>query len=138
MSYFDDKDAAEILGHGALGLDADDIAAMIKLAPTLLGSGHAALKIGRRVVADPHLQEALCEGLRVVNVLDKKPAGKRCPRTGKVSKARLARGVGLNQGLMPARAFILHRQNPWVLPVAIGGLFGLVFLGGFFTGKSRK
>jgi hypothetical protein len=138
MSYFDDPVASEILGQGALGLDAGDIEAMIKLAPTLIGSGHAALKIGRRVVADPHLQEALCEGLRVVNVLDNKPAGPKCRRTGPVSKAKLAKGVGLNQGLLPARAFIFHRENPWVLPVAIGGTVGLVFLAGYFIGKGRK
>lgn len=138
MSYFDDKVSAELLGQGALGLDSSDIAAMIKLAPALISGGSTALKLGTRVMADPHLNEALCEGMRVVNVLDKQPPGRPCRRTGPVSKARLAKGVGLNQALMPARAFILHRQNPWALPVAIGGTVGLVFLVGYFIGKGRK
>ena len=138
MSYFDDKTSAEILGHGTLGLDVSDITALIALAPTLLKTGKTAVAIGQRVIADPHLQEALCEGLRVVNVLDDKPAGRPCRRTGPVSRAQLDRGVGLKGALLPARAFILHRENPWALPLAIGGTVGLVFLAGYFIGKGRN
>jgi hypothetical protein len=138
MSYFDDKDAAEILGHGTLGFDASDIASLIAAAPTLLKTARAGANVGARVIADPHLQEVLCEGFRVINVLDNKPAGKACRRTGPVSQARMDRGIGLKGGLLPARAFIFHRENPWVLPVAIGGTVGLLFLAGYFIGKGRK
>jgi hypothetical protein len=138
MSYFDDKDAAEILGQGTLGLDAGDIASLLSAAPALLKAGQAGAAVATRITADPHLQEALCEGLRVLNVLDNKPAGKPCRRTGPVSQARMARGVGLKSALTPTRAFIFHRENPWALPVAIGGTVGLVFLAGYFIGKGRK
>jgi ElaB/YqjD/DUF883 family membrane-anchored ribosome-binding protein len=50
----------------------------------------------------------------------------------------MARGVGLKSALTPTRAFIFHRENPWALPVAIGGTVGLVFLAGYFIGKGRK
>jgi hypothetical protein len=137
MSYFDDKDAAEILGHGSLGLDSGDIASLIQAAPALLKTGRVAANVGQRVMSDPHLQETVCEGIRVLRVLDNKPAGAPCRRTAPVSKARLDRGVGLQGALLPARAFIFHRQNPWALPVAIGGTVGLVFLAGYFIGKRK-
>jgi hypothetical protein len=130
MSYIKE----EALG----GIDASDVAAMIKMAPTLLSKGSQALKLAQRALKDPHLQEVLCEANRVALVLDRKNPGARCRRTGKVSKAQLQQGIGLKGALLPARAFIFHRRNPWVLPAAIGGTVGLVFLMGYFVGKVNK
>lgn len=136
MSYLHDYEALGPMELGALSTA--EVANLIRQIPALISAGQSTLSIARELMADPHLQEAICVGRRVANVIDDQPPGPKCRRTGPVSAARLAKGAGLHKALTPARLFVLHKQRPWMLPAAIAGGLGLVFAIGYFTGKGRK
>ena len=96
-----------------------------------------AIRMGTKVMNDPHLSEFACEANRFDNVDKGKPAGGTCPRVTSTS-ARRAQGIGLSHMVGPLRLYTWHKQNTWALPLAIAGIFGLTFAIGFKTGKRKR
>jgi uncharacterized membrane protein len=47
-------------------------------------------------------------------------------------------GIGLRNVVGPLNTFVTIQERPWILPVAIVGIFGAVFAAGYFTSKLSK
>lgn len=114
-----------------LGLSVEEAIGLFK------SGGASAAKIGVRLLADPQLGEAVCELGRLSNVVDNKPAGPPCPRRAS-TPAQRKQGIGLHKHLPVVRAYIFHRQHPWVVPTAIAGTLLLAGLVGYRYGKGKK
>jgi len=81
------------------------------------------------IVKDPYLPE-------VVNlVLKLQSLEKTSVKEGGGSTGT---GVGLRNVVGPLRAFVKIQEKPWILPVAVVGIFGTIFAAGYFTAKARN
>lgn len=47
------------------------------------------------------------------------------------------RGIGLCSAVRPLKAVTFIAERPWVVPVGLTAVFGLVFAMGFLTGRER-
>jgi hypothetical protein len=47
-------------------------------------------------------------------------------------------GVGLRNVVGPLETYVAVQKKPWLLPVTVIGVFGLVFAAGYFTRKAVK
>jgi hypothetical protein len=79
------------------------------------------------VATDPYLPEVVNLVLKL-KASEKKTAGTGSGSTGK--------GVGLRNVVGPLRAFVKIQENPWILPVGVVGVVGVIFAAGYFTGKT--
>ena len=77
------------------------------------------------IATDPYLPEVTDLVLKL-KALEKNSAGS----TGK--------GVGLRNVVGPLRLFVKVQERPWILPVTVIGVFGLVFSAGYFARKVQK
>lgn len=103
----------------------------------LFAGAKSGLQIGVAVLEDPYLPETACEVMRLSKAQAGENPGPRCAATSRAD-ARKTTGVGLRYAVTPLRAYIWHRQNPWVIPAAVGAGLALIFYAGMLTGKRRK
>ncbi len=85
-------------------------------------------------MSDPYLTEVTCNILRLERIQAGQKPGVPCART----QAGLRGGIGLSEAVGPLRAFVYHREHPWIVPTAIAGVIGFTFLSGYWAGKSRR
>lgn len=97
----------------------------------------SATQAALKIAGDPYLQETACEVMRLSNVSRTGNPGAPCPRTDPRYRNSRA-GVGLEQIVGPLRMFVLHRQYPWLLPVAGVTILGLAFYAGMEFGGGRR
>jgi hypothetical protein len=86
------------------------------------------------VATDPYLNEVVCNVLRLEKIQAGTDPGAPCAKT----RPGLRGGIGLSSAVGPLRAFVYHRQHPWIVPTAVAGIVGLTFLAGYWAGKSRR
>jgi hypothetical protein len=88
------------------------------------------------VVQDPYLKEFVCNVQRLKAIQAGQYPGPPCPPTpGPIDPKK---GIGLGQAIMPLHVVIFLRQNPWVVPLLVGGIIGLPFFLGVAVGKRRR
>lgn len=80
-----------------------------------------------QITQDPYLAEAACEIMRLSQLEQTGRPGARCRRTRPTSSRK---GIGLREVVSPLRAWIWHRQHPYVVPLAVMGLLGLTYYAG--------
>lgn len=54
------------------------------------------------------------------------------------SSGSTGRGVGLRNVVGPLRAFVKIQENPWILPVGVIGVVGIIFAAGYYTRKTTN
>lgn len=98
------------------------------------GAIQTGVKAVTAVLADPYLNEVVCNVLRLENIQAGVKPGPPCAKT----RPGLRGGIGLSEAVGPLRAFVYHREHPWIVPTAIAVIIGGTFLAGYWSGKSRR
>ncbi len=47
-------------------------------------------------------------------------------------------GIGLSDVVVPLRAYVYSKRNPWVVPVVVLAFLGIPLLAGYLTAKGRR
>ena len=81
------------------------------------------------VATDPYLPEVVDLVLKL-KASEKKTAGSGSGSSG--------RGVGLRNVVGPLRIFVKVQEQPWILPVGVIGVFGVIFAAGYYTRKVTR
>lgn len=81
------------------------------------------------IATDPYLPEVTTLVLKLQS-LEKGSTAKSEGSTGK--------GVGLRNVVGPLRLFVKIQEKPWILPVTVVGIFGMVFAAGYFVRKVQR
>jgi hypothetical protein len=89
------------------------------------GSLQSTATAAAAIATDPYLPELV--GL----VLELQSAEKSSPSGG-------GPGVGLRNIVGPLRTYIKLQEKPWILPVVVTGIFGVIFAAGYFTRKVQR
>ncbi len=89
-----------------------------------------------KIAQDPHLNEVVCQVLRL-NALER---GVRLPSAcPKIPVTRSpGKGIGLRHAVKPLRMFVATRENPYLLPLIVGGGALALFLLGYYAGRTAK
>lgn len=91
------------------------------------------IKTGTTILNDPALPKIIANVVEL-NSLEKSdaktPSGQASGATGQ--------GIGLRKVVRPLELFVFYRKNPWIAPVAIGGLIGLPFVLGYLLGRPGR
>lgn len=82
------------------------------------------------IASDPYLPEVTC----LVGELSAIKRGQ-VPTPCAKTQPGLPGGIGLSDAVLPLRAYVYAKQNPWVVPAAIAAIFGVPFLLGYTFGK---
>jgi hypothetical protein len=119
------------MGYTPTGIDWGSIAGSIGSAIQTVAP---VAQISASVLADPYLPETACEIKRLSKAQAGLNPGPRCAGTVTSSTA----GIGLRYAVGPLRAYIFHRQYPYVIPaLAALGLVGIYYLG-YQSGKKSR
>ena len=102
------------------------------MAYTATGSVVSTASAVTAVATDPYLPEVVNLVLKLRS-LEKKTTAQTGP-----AGAGTGAGVGLRNVVGPLRTFVKIQERPWILPVAVVGIFGTVFAAGYFVAKARK
>lgn len=113
----------------ALGVSFDDL---LRQGAALLGKASPTLGVAAKVATDPYFPELTCHLIRLSNVSDGLAPGV-CART----RPGLRGGIGLEDAILPVRAFVAHKQRPWLLPAIAVVLLGGTFAIGYLAGKGK-
>lgn len=98
------------------------------MAYTAIGGVVSTASAATAIVTDPYLPEVVGLVLKLKS-LEKTSSSKGEGSTGA--------GVGLRNVVGPLRTFVKIQEKPWILPVAVVGIFGTIFAAGYFTARAR-
>jgi len=83
------------------------------------------------IATDPSLPEIVQLVLKLKAIESSKPSSSGGGGSG-------GSGVGLRNVVGPLRTFVAIQEKPWILPVAVVGIFGSIFAFGYVAGKARR
>lgn len=127
----------------ALGLSWSDVTSALQRGAGLLQQGADIAKAApgiidaaTGVVQDPYLKEVACNVGRLKALQAGQYPGPPCPPTPQPVDPK--KGIGLQYAITPLHMAVYARQNPVVIPLAIGAVLGVPFLLGYMFGKRKK
>lgn len=96
---------------------------------TSLGSVTSTATAVAAIATDPYLPQVSNLIIKLRDI-ERSKAGRSTGSTGK--------GIGLRNVVGPLRAFVTVQEKPWILPAAVAGIFGAIFIAGYYTRKASE